>query len=219
MFAIPNTNRQCHELQNLVCVCIEVNMNLDPVVVNDVTLDRDDLPVIVRLVYCESSVVDHAATEVEDMKLNVSLEHFASTSLGPLGYSHVYSYVDRDKKGIGKVELEEVNPHSRGGRVENHLGKTTPVHPTEIRTSISPSSVVELNTTSALANYATEGSTRLTSVRASERLRGQTDTLISTERYNDHILVNCALPHPILNINTLIFTPTPSLLTNFSAFL
>nr|CAD7404240.1 unnamed protein product [Timema poppensis] len=26
--------------------------------------------------------------------------------------------------GIGKVELEEVNPHSRGGRVENHLGKT-----------------------------------------------------------------------------------------------
>nr|CAD7586905.1 unnamed protein product [Timema genevievae] len=31
-----------------------------------------------------------------------------------------------------------------------------PVHPTEIRTSIFPSSVVELNTTSALANYATE---------------------------------------------------------------
>nr|CAD7198018.1 unnamed protein product [Timema douglasi] len=30
------------------------------------------------------------------------------------------------------------------------------VHPTEIRTSISPSSAVKLNTTSALANYATE---------------------------------------------------------------
>nr|CAD7426505.1 unnamed protein product [Timema monikensis] len=55
-----------------------------------------------------------------------------------------------------KVELEEVNPHLRGGRVENHLGKTTPVHPTEIRTLISPSSAVELNTTSALANYANE---------------------------------------------------------------
>nr|CAD7405660.1 unnamed protein product [Timema cristinae] len=27
--------------------------------------------------------------------------------------------------GIQKVELEEVNPHLRGGRVENHLGKTT----------------------------------------------------------------------------------------------
>nr|CAD7198513.1 unnamed protein product [Timema douglasi] len=55
------------------------------------------------------------------------------------------------------VKLEEVNPHLRGGRVENHLGKTTPVHPTEIRTSISPSSAVEqLNTINALANYATE---------------------------------------------------------------
>nr|CAD7570116.1 unnamed protein product [Timema californicum] len=31
--------------------------------------------------------------------------------------------------GIGKVELEEVNPHLRGGRVENHLGKTTSSSP------------------------------------------------------------------------------------------
>nr|CAD7194754.1 unnamed protein product [Timema douglasi] len=31
--------------------------------------------------------------------------------------------------GTAKVELEEVNPHLRGGRVENHLGKTTPSSP------------------------------------------------------------------------------------------
>ncbi|CAG2056277.1 unnamed protein product, partial [Timema podura] len=37
--------------------------------------------------------------------------------------------------------------------------KPPPVHPTEIRTSISPSSAVELNTTSAFANYATEAGT------------------------------------------------------------
>nr|CAD7443024.1 unnamed protein product [Timema bartmani] len=36
------------------------------------------------------------------------------------------------------------------------MEKPLPVHPTEIRTSISPSSAIELNTTSALANYATE---------------------------------------------------------------
>nr|CAD7423639.1 unnamed protein product [Timema monikensis] len=30
---------------------------------------------------------------------------------------------------IGKVELEEVNPHLRGWRVENYLGKTTPSSP------------------------------------------------------------------------------------------
>nr|CAD7448811.1 unnamed protein product [Timema bartmani] len=40
----------------------------------------------------------------------------------------------------------------KAGRKE----KPPPVHPTEIRTSISPSSAVGLNTTSALANYATE---------------------------------------------------------------
>nr|CAD7586050.1 unnamed protein product [Timema genevievae] len=38
----------------------------------------------------------------------------------------------------------------------NKSEKPPPVHPTEIRTSISPSSVVELNTTSVLANYATK---------------------------------------------------------------
>nr|CAD7204067.1 unnamed protein product [Timema douglasi] len=32
-------------------------------------------------------------------------------------------------RGISKVELEEVNLDLRGGRVENHLGKTTPGSP------------------------------------------------------------------------------------------
>nr|CAD7260096.1 unnamed protein product [Timema shepardi] len=111
--------------------------------------------------------------------------------------------------GIGKVGLEEVNPHLRGrrvenhlgkttpsspdrdsnldlpilssraqydkyvsqlrhrggGRGENHLGKTTPVHPTEIRTPISPYSAVELNTTCALANYATKAVVMLANIR------------------------------------------------------
>ncbi|CAG2053391.1 unnamed protein product, partial [Timema podura] len=38
----------------------------------------------------------------------------------------------------------------------SYYEKPPPVHPTEIRTSISPSSAVGLNTTSALANYATK---------------------------------------------------------------
>nr|CAD7580784.1 unnamed protein product [Timema californicum] len=47
------------------------------------------------------------------------------------------------------------------GQSLDHLLKLTkekppPVHPTEIRTSISPYSAIELNTTSALANNATE---------------------------------------------------------------
>ncbi|CAG2060757.1 unnamed protein product [Timema podura] len=56
---------------------------------------------------------------------------------------------------LRRLTLEEVNPQLHGGRVENHLGNS-PVPPTEIRTSISPSLAVEINTTSAQANYATE---------------------------------------------------------------
>nr|CAD7427918.1 unnamed protein product [Timema monikensis] len=80
----------------------------------------------------------------------------STTPLRAITHLHTIPQVVTVVKGIGKVELEEVNPHLRGGRVENHLGKPPPVHPTEIRTSISPSSAVEPNTTSALANYATE---------------------------------------------------------------
>nr|CAD7413689.1 unnamed protein product [Timema poppensis] len=43
--------------------------------------------------------------------------------------SHPASITAKQQAGIGKVELEEVNPHLRGGRVENHLGKTTPSSP------------------------------------------------------------------------------------------
>nr|CAD7573495.1 unnamed protein product [Timema californicum] len=69
------------------------------------------------------------------------------------------SRVGAQPKGIGKGELEEVNPHLRGGRVENHLRKTTPVCPSKTRNSISSSSAVELNTTSA--HSATLGITAL----------------------------------------------------------
>nr|CAD7426584.1 unnamed protein product [Timema monikensis] len=74
---------------------------------------------------------------------------------------------------IGKVELEEVNP--RGGRVENHIGRTTPVHPTEIRASISPCSAVELIMTSALANYVTEAVNRMGTVKYKHHLPNTTN--------------------------------------------
>nr|CAD7397828.1 unnamed protein product [Timema cristinae] len=51
---------------------------------------------------------------------------------------------------MSNFNIKSVNPGGRNGE------KPPPVHPTEIRTSISPSSAVELNTTCALANYATE---------------------------------------------------------------
>nr|CAD7587481.1 unnamed protein product [Timema genevievae] len=49
-----------------------------------------------------------------------------------------------------------ISLESRVPKVDPREEKPPPVHLAEIRTSISPSSAVELNTTSALANYATE---------------------------------------------------------------
>nr|CAD7587809.1 unnamed protein product [Timema genevievae] len=59
--------------------------------------------------------------------------------------------------GIGKVEFRGSEPAFAWRESGKPFRKKPPpVHPTEIRTSISPSSMVWLNTTGALANYATE---------------------------------------------------------------
>nr|CAD7444562.1 unnamed protein product [Timema bartmani] len=65
--------------------------------------------------------------------------------------------------------------HLKRNYASRQLEKPPPVHPTEIRTSISPSSAVELNTTSALANYATEAGLNLIDslCKATPRSQGQ----------------------------------------------
>nr|CAD7568184.1 unnamed protein product [Timema californicum] len=61
----------------------------------------------------------------------------------------------------------------------NLLEKPAPVHPTEIRTSISPYSAVELNTTSALANYATKLANALVVLSCSTAEDGEIEVRIS----------------------------------------
>nr|CAD7568526.1 unnamed protein product [Timema californicum] len=89
-----------------------------------------------------------------------------------IGYVTVYSLgpspgIDRRRNFLAQGDLYKVLARrweSRLGRLgaithqEHSISpeKPPPVHPTEIRTSISPSSAAELNTTSALVNYATE---------------------------------------------------------------
>nr|CAD7258843.1 unnamed protein product [Timema shepardi] len=54
--------------------------------------------------------------------------HSNTASYYPFGlYALSTNYANGS--GVGKVELEEVNPLLRGGRVESHLGKTTPSLP------------------------------------------------------------------------------------------
>nr|CAD7198529.1 unnamed protein product [Timema douglasi] len=65
-----------------------------------------------------------------------------------------------EKKGMAKkfTEMKYLGKTAREAKKEIRGAddRKCEIHPTEIRTSISPSSAVELNTTSALANYTTE---------------------------------------------------------------
>nr|CAD7406679.1 unnamed protein product [Timema cristinae] len=64
----------------------------------------------------------------------------------------------RDVQGLGRLNLEEANPHLCGGRVENHLGKTTPSSPDQdSNLDLSVLSSLAQHKTSMLANYTTEG--------------------------------------------------------------
>nr|CAD7430481.1 unnamed protein product [Timema monikensis] len=106
--------------------------------------------------YCDyvDNLMSHAATRRPGARRGIEAGT-GTASYYPFGlYALSTNYANG--LGIGKVELEQVNPHLRGGEYKTIYEKPPPVHPTEIRTSISPSSAVELNTTSALANYATE---------------------------------------------------------------
>nr|CAD7446924.1 unnamed protein product [Timema bartmani] len=73
------------------------------------------------------------------------------------------------KRPRGAEGVEAGRPRARGKGV----------HPTEIRTSISPSSAVELNTTSALANYATEAGLRTTSISPSSAVELNTTSALA----------------------------------------
>nr|CAD7445040.1 unnamed protein product [Timema bartmani] len=58
-------------------------------------------------------------------------------------------------------KIKDVNPHLRGGRVENHLGKATPSSPDrDMNLDLPVLGSLALHETSTLANYATEAGDR-----------------------------------------------------------
>nr|CAD7432657.1 unnamed protein product [Timema monikensis] len=86
--------------------------------------------VMTRLFRLDSKLIASGVTQESGKnKGPVSVVATASTaSYYPFGlYALSTNYANGI--GIGKVELEEVNPHLRGVRMENHLGKTTPSSP------------------------------------------------------------------------------------------
>nr|CAD7440227.1 unnamed protein product [Timema bartmani] len=71
---------------------------------------------------------------------------------------------------LGRLNLEEFTSHLRGGRVENHLVKTTPSSPNrDSNLDLPILGSLSQHDTSALSNYATEAGFGQTDKRASER--------------------------------------------------
>nr|CAD7407241.1 unnamed protein product [Timema poppensis] len=82
------------------------------------------------LVQCQAIVVGLMSAVVAVIMVAISRQEFdLSHTLLLCSCSVITSSIASLILGIGKVELEEVNPHLRGGRVEKHLGKTTPSSP------------------------------------------------------------------------------------------
>nr|CAD7430488.1 unnamed protein product [Timema monikensis] len=142
------------------------------------TFDQDsntDLSVITTLVYCENSALEHAVTEaVYDI---IAIKHIMGVYQGTTHSLPLYpargvefnvgqlipnsSTIQTHEYDVGVNEDEGFDQGMATAPQVEIWGAVSPreivsLHPTEIRTSISPSSAVELNTTSALANYATE---------------------------------------------------------------
>nr|CAD7462911.1 unnamed protein product [Timema tahoe] len=88
--------------------------------------------------------------------------------------------------GIGKVEFRGSEPAFASRESGKPYRKNhPPVHPTEIRTSISLPSVVYLNTIGALVNYATEHSTSEAGLRRCELLKHVTSNHASVHPSKD----------------------------------
>nr|CAD7456009.1 unnamed protein product [Timema tahoe] len=81
--------------------------------------------------------------------------------------------------GLPRLNIEEVNPNLRGGRVENHLGKTTPSSPE--RDSILDLPILIENEYGAVgANTGTAGQEYLTFIYNLMKLNGLNNSLIYT---------------------------------------
>nr|CAD7575947.1 unnamed protein product [Timema californicum] len=96
--------------------------------------------------------------------------------------------------------------------------KPPPVHPTEIRTSISPFSAVKLNTTSALANYATEANFQLLlviSLGTWEKASASYSYFLRSGRFlGKNILITAKLQYIFLKLNVGTSVAIPQFMEN-----
>ncbi|CAG2056041.1 unnamed protein product [Timema podura] len=74
-----------------------------------------------------------------------------------LTHTHKQGYTGAILQSLGRFNIEEVNPHLHGRRMENHIGKTTPSSPErDSNTDLPVLGNLAQHISSALANHATK---------------------------------------------------------------
>nr|CAD7423948.1 unnamed protein product [Timema monikensis] len=120
-----------------------------------------DLLVIGSQVYFESDALGHEATKAREMheEFHHRLESLNLALWRRVNMLAAHHSQDAPHSHASCAALQAESLRASGKPFRK---KPPPVHPTEIRTSISLSSAVKLNTTGALANYATEAGSHMT---------------------------------------------------------
>nr|CAD7448181.1 unnamed protein product [Timema bartmani] len=101
-----------------------------------------------------SSICGEVNSDATTIVVFSTMSRVYLVAVSPTGGEYNMGNVNQEQD---RVRLEEVNPHLRGGRVENHLGKSTPSSP-DLDSNLDLPIVGSLaqQETSALANYAIE---------------------------------------------------------------
>nr|CAD7424436.1 unnamed protein product [Timema monikensis] len=120
----------CTPPQNILIINntpVHLELGIQPVIINGPTSQQGSFktPKVGEIKRGNSSVLANQHQSTRLPEAGVVVKHRVLLPVRVIRLSTNYT----NGLGIGKVELKEVNPHLRGGRVENHLGKTTPSSP------------------------------------------------------------------------------------------
>nr|CAD7201296.1 unnamed protein product [Timema douglasi] len=144
-----------------------------------------------------SIFVDNVFKETHDKEVEYSCNQLASRVIEEImpwaSDDVVLRFMEALWKDIRPLLSDSFASHVLQKLIEiasTRVEKPPPVHPTEIRTSASPSSAVELHMTSALANYATEAASVIKSEDDSSEIDAGTQFTIWLEKVAGFLLNN-----------------------------
>nr|CAD7442013.1 unnamed protein product [Timema bartmani] len=133
---------------------------------SETTVDKDDVGLeLLELEHAAQLVLGeetskHSVAELSSTLTGLCLSNNLADSSGSISHNQISAVCQEDDSSSSSdSDSDSTSDSSDSSSLDSDdfsFDEIVEIHPTEIRTSISPSSAVELNMTSALANYATK---------------------------------------------------------------